>query len=96
MGYVRRQLGELSNHFGIGNTKYIYSPVLGYVKMKKIKEGYSLKYCHQLIESQEQKFKWWKEEITPKLDKSFVPCFNIVLNECTILIPVHTNLKYFL
>ncbi len=96
MWYVKRQLGELANHFGIGNTKFIYSPLFGYTKMKKTKDGFTLKYCQQIIESQEHKFKWHKEEVVQKLDKSFVPCFCLKLKEWTILIPIHYNMKYFL
>jgi len=91
--YYRRVTGVLKNHFGIGSSVFVYSPNYGYAFLCETLKGYMLYTCDNVFIGQAQtKSKIFLQNI----DESFVPCFTLVINETTVLIPLHYTIKYFL
>jgi len=91
--YYKRTNGLLNKHFGIGSSVYAYSPNFGYVFVSETPSGYMLYQCDSVLKG---KIQVRSKIAVEKLDESFVPCFALVMNETTVLVPIHYTSKYLL
>jgi len=91
--YYNRTTGESKQTFSIGNSEFVYcSEGFAKVEHHKTTSGITLHYCsHVVIYPLQTKGSKYYE----KFPLDCVPCFALTLESCTILVPTHKNVSFF-